>query len=177
MGQGGGEVVTVAGVEDADLAIHPQLDGATGHQATFFALGMHDRLTGIGTWRIQLAQHAHLPAFDTGADQQHAQATVAKVGLLVGAEHKALFADRLVETEELRQRHRNAFKQFFQGTDRRADAILLDLRDRRVGQATAPSQLPLGEFVAFTHQFESCPRVHSRLIYRKFFGGALKHIP
>ena len=40
---------------------------------------------------------------------------------------------------------------------------LLDLRDGRVGQAAATSQLPLGEVVAFTHQFESCPRVHSRL--------------
>ncbi|MNR33083.1 hypothetical protein D3C85_1507260 [compost metagenome] len=139
---------------------------------------MDNRLVaGIGTRCVQFAQHAHLPTFNAGTHQQHAQATVAQVGLFGRTEHEALFAWRLVEAEELCEGHGDAFEQFFQGTDRGADAVLLDLGDRRVCQPATTGQLPLGEFVAFTHQFESCPRVHSRLIYRKFFGGALKHIP
>ena len=160
------------------MAIDPQLHGAAGDQATLFALGMHDRLARVCTRCIQLAQHAHLSALDTGADQQHAQAVSAQIGLLAAAEHKALFSHRLVEAEELRQAHGNAFEQFFQGADRRADAILLDLRDRRIGQPAAAGQFPLGEVVAFTHQFESRPRVHSRLVIRGVKNNercALKH--
>ena len=62
-----------------------------------------------------------------------------------------MLAGRLVEGEEVRQRHGNAFEQFFQGADGGTDAILFDQGDGGIGDAATPGQLALGEFVAFAY--------------------------
>lgn len=58
---------------------------------------------------------------------------------------------RLIKGKEVRQRHRYAFEQFFEGADGGTDAILFDQGDGGIGDAATPGQLALGEFVAFAY--------------------------
>lgn len=62
-----------------------------------------------------------------------------------------MLARWLVEGEEVRQRHGDAFEQFFEGTDGGTDAILFDQGDGGIGDAATPGQLALGQFVAFAY--------------------------
>lgn len=57
----------------------------------------------------------------------------------------------LVEGEEVRQGHGDAFEQFLEGADGGADAILFDQGDGGIGDAATAGQLALGQFVAFAY--------------------------
>ncbi len=69
----------------------------------------------------------------------------AVIRLFIGAEDVLVFAERLVEGEEVRQGHGDAFEQFFQEADGGTDAILFDQGDGGIGDAATPGQLALGE--------------------------------
>jgi len=56
-----------------------------------------------------------------------------------------------IEREEFRERHRHAVEHFLQRAHRRADAILLDERDRAVRHARTLGELALRQTVHHAH--------------------------
>src|SRR5690606_17828474 len=86
----------------------------------------------------------------------HVRQFVGRVERLLG------FARVQVLGEEVGQRDRDAIQHLLQRADRGADLVLLDQRDRAVGDAHATGQLALAEATGRAYPLQACADVHPR---------------
>src|SRR5690606_29747898 len=157
------EIVGLAGPEHAHLAADGNLNLAGDDDAALLALVDDHGLAGIAARRHHLAQDAHLPLRAMLADQIVVDAVGTHVRQFVGRVERLLgFARVQVLGDEGGQRDRDAIQHLLQRADGGADLVLLDQRDRAVGDAHATGQLALAEATGRAYPLQACADVHPR---------------
>jgi len=159
-----GEVISLAGSEDARGAADRQLDPATHHDTRLFAAMSEHFLARRRAASVALSQDRELASRAFRRDEPQRDLFIPDLDELIDAE-ECLRGGAQVQREEFGERHGHSIEHSFERADGWADAILLDERDEAIRDPGPARQLPLGETKTRADAAQARPDVnaHGRL--------------
>src|SRR5579859_437319 len=156
------EVIGIARGEHPGIRAHGQFDLTLDDDAPLLTRVREHFFAGVGLGRIALVQNRHAAFAQAATDQSQLYRARTQVGEFVAREEYLGLA-RKIQGEEVRQRHRYAVQDLFEGTHRRTHPVLFNERNQAVGDAGALRQLTLRQPVHLPHRLQMDAHVYAHL--------------